>query len=255
MLKLLGYGYFYGVKSSRKLERECHHNLSFIWIMGGLKPDYKTIAEFRCKHKEPSRKILRQCARMCIKLDFIAGNIIFVDGTKIRANAGRNSSHDRDNYEKHLESLDNRTDQLLMECEATDQSEEDVSFYVVMDKELAKSQTLKERIQEVLASYKSGVHEKINQTDPDSAIMHSPQGSHSSYIVQRVADDKNGLIVHVEAVSEKNDIKQFARQVDQVNELFEKPCEAACADVAYSDTDELEKIDAKGIKVIVPSQR
>lgn len=35
MLKLLVYGYSYGVKSSRKLERECHHNISFIWLMGG----------------------------------------------------------------------------------------------------------------------------------------------------------------------------------------------------------------------------
>ena len=31
MLKLLVYGYSYGVRSSRKLERETHYNLSFIW--------------------------------------------------------------------------------------------------------------------------------------------------------------------------------------------------------------------------------
>src|SRR5512138_1809499 len=47
MLKLLVYGYSYGVRSSRKLERECHYNLAFIWLTGGLKPDHKTIAEFR----------------------------------------------------------------------------------------------------------------------------------------------------------------------------------------------------------------
>ena len=42
MLKLLVYGYSYGIRSSRKLERACYHNLSFIWLVGGLKPDYKT---------------------------------------------------------------------------------------------------------------------------------------------------------------------------------------------------------------------
>ena len=47
MLKLLVYGYSYGLKGSRKLERACHHNVSFMWLMGGLKPDHKTIAEFR----------------------------------------------------------------------------------------------------------------------------------------------------------------------------------------------------------------
>ena len=51
MLKLLVYGYSYGIRSSRKLERACHHNLSFIWLTSGLKPDHKTIAEFRRKIK------------------------------------------------------------------------------------------------------------------------------------------------------------------------------------------------------------
>jgi transposase len=60
MLKLLVYGYSYGVKSSRKLERETHDNLSFIWIMGGLKPDHKTIAEFRRSNKQALQKILQQ---------------------------------------------------------------------------------------------------------------------------------------------------------------------------------------------------
>ena len=52
MMKLLVYGYSYGVKGSRKLERECHHNLSFLWLMGGLKPDHKTIAEYRRRYKD-----------------------------------------------------------------------------------------------------------------------------------------------------------------------------------------------------------
>ena len=85
--------------------------------------------------------------------------------------------------------------------------------------------------------------------------MHSVQGSHASYNVQSVVDDRYGLIVQAEAVSETTDVNQFARQIEQANELLEKPCEAACADAGYADTDELEKIDGQGIKVVVPSQR
>lgn len=47
MLKLFVYGCSYGWKSSRKLERATHHNVSFMWLMGGLTPDHKTISEFR----------------------------------------------------------------------------------------------------------------------------------------------------------------------------------------------------------------
>jgi transposase len=255
MFKLLIYGYSYGVKSSRKLERECYHNIAFIWLMGGLKPDHKTIAEFRRRKKKELKKVLRQCVEMCIKLDLIAGNVFFVDGTKIRANAGRNRTHDRAYYEKLLVNLDSRIEQLLADCETTDRTEEGTSSYVTMDKELAKSQNFKEQIKEVLASFESSGRKQINQTDPDCAIMHSIQGSHSSYNVQSVVDDKHGFIVQTEATSEVNDRNQFACQIDQANERMETPCKAACADAGYADTDELEKIDQQGITVIVPSQR
>ena len=148
MLKLLVYGYSYGIKESRKLERATHHNLSFMWLMGGLKPDHKTIAEFRRQHKEALTKVLKQCVRMCIKLDLITGNVLFVDGTKIRANAGRGQSHDKAYYEKHLVELDRRVEKLLEESERIDKQQEGLGSSVAMDKELGQAERLKEKIQE-----------------------------------------------------------------------------------------------------------
>lgn len=255
MLKLLVYGYSYGVKSSRKLERECYHNLAFIWLMGGLKPDHKTIAEFRRRNKQTLKKVLHQCVQVCINLDLITGNVLFVDGTKIRANAARHRTHDLAYYKKLLADMDRRIEQLLTDCESADHLEEGSGSYVAMDKKLAKAQDLKDRVKQVLDAFQETNRPLINQTDPDCAIMRSVQGSHASYNVQSVVDDEHGLIVHAEAVSDTSDVNQFSRQIDQSNELFEKPCDAACADAGYADTEELEKIDGQGIKVIVPSQR
>lgn len=255
MLKLYVYGYSYGVKSSRKLERASHHNLSFIWLMGGLKPDHKTIAEFRRKNKKAIKKILKQCARMCIKLDLIAGNILFVDGTKIRANASASRTHDKAWYREQLRDIDHRIECLVEECEAIDQQEEHLSSFVAMDKDLAKAKTLKSAIEAVLCEFKETERKKINQTDPDCANMSSKDGKHASYNVQSVVDDKNGLIVHAEAINDVNDRNQFARQIEQAHDVLDKPCHTACADAGYADTNELEKIDAQDIKVIVPSQR
>jgi transposase len=254
-LKLLVYGTSYGIRSSRKLERATYHNMSFIWLMGGLKPDHKTIAEFRRKNKKALKKILKQCARMCMKLDLIAGNVLFVDGTKIRANASRSRTHDKSWYEEQLKSLDQRIEQLLSECEETDQQEAHLGSFVEMDKELAEAQQLKSTIADVLEQFDETERKKINLTDPDCANMKSPQGKHACFNVQSVVDDKKGLIVHTEAVSDATDANQFARQIEQANEVLEEPCQAACADAGYADTDELEKIDDKQIKVIVPSQR
>ena len=117
MLKLLVYGYSYGVRSSRKLERETHYNLSFIWLTGGLKPNFKTIAEFRRNNKAGLANVLKQCARVCIKLGLIEGNTLFLDGSKIRANASIGNSWDQDRCLKRLEKIDNRIAEILSECE------------------------------------------------------------------------------------------------------------------------------------------
>jgi len=102
MLKLLVYGYSYGWRSSRKLERALHHNLSFIWLTGGLKPDHKTIANFRRNNKEALKKALSQCVRLCMKLNLIAGNTLFIDGSGMRANASISKTYSKRNGKKRL---------------------------------------------------------------------------------------------------------------------------------------------------------
>lgn len=97
---------------------------------------------------------------------------------------------------------------------------------------------------EVLTSFESSNRKQINQTDPNCAMMHSIQGSHTSYNVQSVVEDEHGLIVQAQATVDTNDILQFARQIDQANEVLETPCKVACADAGYSDTAAMEKTDS-----------
>src|SRR5262245_64663262 len=117
-----------------------------------------------------------------------------------------------------------------------------------VDKELAKAESLQERIREALEAFKESGREKINLTDPDCAVMHSVQGSHASYNVQSVVDDKHGLIVHAEAVSETSDVNQFAEQIQKAQEVREKRCEVACGAEGYADTEELNTIDEQGVQ-------
>ena len=47
MMKLYLYGYYSGIRSSRKLARQCHINIEVWWLMGRLRPDFRTRADFR----------------------------------------------------------------------------------------------------------------------------------------------------------------------------------------------------------------
>lgn len=259
MLKLLLYGYSYGVKSSRKLEREVHNNLSFIWLMKQLKPDHKTIAEFRRKNKEALKKALTQCAKLCLKLDLIEGNVLFVDGTKLRANAGKTNLHSEKWYQDQLEEIDKRIQQLLDECEQADKDESQCGSFVIMPKELSQAKKLKESIKNALAELTQRGRQtkdklKVNRVDPESVLVKSPQGTHCGYNMQSVVDDKNGLIVHTDVVSESNDLNQLAAQIEGAESDLGRKCEVGCADAGYWNTTEIGKVESPDRKIVVPSK-
>jgi len=255
MLKLLVYGYSYGVRSSRKLERECHHNLSFIWLTGGLKPDHKTIAEFRRNNKTALKNVLKESARIGLKLGLIEGNTLFVDGSKIRANASVASSWDEQKCERALKKLSSRIDEILEECEQIDSSEVDLGSLIKLSDELHDKEILRSKIQTIATELTESDLKSINTTDSDSAVMHSKHGSFAGHNVQSVVDEKHGLIVNIDSTSQKNDYNQFSSQIEQAHETLGQECTTACADSGYSSTDDLATIDKKGIRVIVPSKR
>ena len=255
MLKLLVYGYSYGVRSSRKLERECHYNLSFIWLMSGLKPDHKTIAQFRRKNKKALQKVIKQCARICIELDLIDGNILFVDGSRMRANASIDRTITKERALKTLKHIDRRISHLLSQCEKIDSEESNQGSLVHMQQELEVSYVLKDKIESALKCIEQEQKHSHNTTDRDSVRIHSRQGSHSGYNSQIAVDDKHGLIVNSDVASDNNDLNQFSAQIKQANEVLSEPCKQACADAGYSNAEELEQVDKQGIKVIVPSKQ
>ena len=55
LLKLYIYGYLNRVRSSRRLEAEAHRNIEVIWLLRHLKPDFKTIADFRRDNRKAFR--------------------------------------------------------------------------------------------------------------------------------------------------------------------------------------------------------
>lgn len=255
MLKILVYGYSYGIRSSRKLERALHHNLSFIWLAGGLKPDHKTIARFRRDNRDALKRVLKQCARICIELGLIAGNTLFVDGSKFRGNVSLDNLWTADRCERYLAKIDKRIDEIIAECEVVDESEAGDESLIKLQNELENKEKLKTKVESVMEKLTKEGIKRHNTTDPESAPMRGRQGSHAGYNAQIVVDDSHGLIVESDVVNENNDLGQFAKQIEKANETLEKPCETACADAGYSNADELERIDSQDIEVIVPSSR
>jgi len=86
ILKLYLYGNDKGVFSSRKLERECRENIVVFWLLNGLRPESKTICNFRKDNAENLKRFFKEFAIKLASDGLIDGKIVGIDGTKIRAN-------------------------------------------------------------------------------------------------------------------------------------------------------------------------
>ena len=253
MMKLLVYGYSYGWRSSRKLERATHHNVSFMWLTGGMRPDHKTIANFRREHRQALREVLKQCAKICMELQLIEGSSLFLDGSKIRANASINKTKSKVWLEREDQELEKRIEGILKESEALYVKES--GTLVSMSEELKDKQKLREKISRLLKIMEEEKKEKINSTDTESVTIHGRQGSHAGYNAQMVVDEKHGLIVNSDVVSANSDMGQFTDQMEQAHEVLGQLCHTACADAGYSKASDLKGTVDKEIEVIVPSQK
>lgn len=254
MIKLLVYGYSYGTQSSRKLERATHHNVSFMWLMGGLKPDHKTIARFRKENRESLKNVMKQSAKMCIKLGLIDGNTLFVDGSKIRANASINNTWTMERCEKRIKKIEENIEAIIKESEKIDEEESGAESLVKMKEELKGKEKLKAKIEVVMEEIRNEGKTSINTTDRGCVKVKGRQGTHAGYNGQIVVDEKHGLIVHSDVVNESNDRNQFARQMEEAVKTVDNKCKNACGDAGYADIEEMKKIHDKNINVIVPSQ-
>jgi hypothetical protein len=218
-----------------------------------MKPDHKTIAKFRQDNRVALKKVLKQCVRLCIDLKLIEGTTLFIDGSKIRANASINHTWTEGRCRKVLERTDKQIEDILKECEQADNSES--GTHIGLSEELKDKLALKEKVQAIVEKIKEEERTQLNAVDEDCVKVRGRQGTHAGYNAQIAVDEKHGLIVNSDVVNESNDTKQFSGQVSQANEVLGRKCKTACADAGYANTGNLKECVEENIEVIVPSQK
>lgn len=90
LLKVLIYGYLRNIYSSRKLEQALKENIHFMWLSGMARPDHSTINAFRAHRlKDSIKDIFTQVVLLLVEEGLVDIKTLYVDGTKIEANANR----------------------------------------------------------------------------------------------------------------------------------------------------------------------
>lgn len=131
LLKLYIYGYLNRIRSSRRLEAETHRNVEVIWLLKQLRPDFKTIADFRRDNRQAFKQVFREFVLLCRQLDLFGRELTAVDGTRIKAVNNKDRNFTKASLKKLIKQSDERLERYLVELEAGDKEEQNAPAAVM----------------------------------------------------------------------------------------------------------------------------
>lgn len=224
MLKMIIYGYSQNIRSSRKLEHSCRSDINFMYLMDGAIPDDKTIYNYKVEYSGIIKELLDLLRVFLTNEKYIDGKEVYIDGTKIKANANHYTILDMNNFPE---------------------TEEEITKIAKGDEELAE---------ELVTKLKKRKKVKVARNDPQAEDMRTRQGMLFSYNVQEVTDSKNNLIVCTEVTSEENDKHQLEPMSEKAEEALGKKPGVIVADAGYYTPDAIQRVEEKGINTCIAVQ-
>jgi transposase len=249
MLKLYLYGYLNRVRSSRRLEAEATRDLELIWLLRGLRPDYKTIADFRRDNRSSFKAVFRAFVVLCRKLDLFGRELLAVDGTRLKAvnNPGRNFS--RDKLARYIAAADERLEGYLAELDAIDRGEDGSGpgRGEVLSAKIAKLRERRQAQEAMLEQLNASGESQVSLTDPDARAMVTGQKTTVGYNAQVAVDAKHKLIVEQHVTNAATDMGLLATTAAAAKDTLGVERIAAVADMGYYKGEDIEACEANGI--------
>ena len=258
LLKLYLYGYLNRIRSSRKLESEAARNLEVIWLLSSLKPDFKTIADFRRDNKEALRRVFKQFSLLCKEWGLFAQTLVAIDGSKFKANNSKKNNYNRKKLKRHLKYIDEKINDYLHELEEGDQREEDI--HKPTAQEIAEHiEQLKNRkldYEEKLNAIEKSDVKEISTTDPDSRQMAvNNNGTDICYNVQTVVDGEHCLVIDYDVINNPTDHSQLSNMAKRGQAVLKAKELHVLADKGYYSAPELKSCEELGFKTYVTKQK
>jgi transposase len=255
LLKLYIYGYLNRVRSSRRLEMECHRNIEVIWLLRSLKPDFKTIADFRRDNHAAFRSVFRQFVLLCRRLDLFGRELLAVDGTRIKAVNNKDRNFTRNSLQDFIRAADERLDDYLRRLDEGDVEESGTGGGARTKNLTEKIAALREtrgRYAAMLADLERTGESQISLTDPDSRAMAAHTKVGVGYNVQIAVDAKHKMIVEQAVSNDVLDMGLLAKTAEPAREVLGVETIDVVADMGYFKSEDIEACETAGLTPHVP---
>ncbi len=277
MVGLLLYGACRGIYSSRRLAQACRDNVTFMYLTGRLEPDFHTIAQFRKRFREELRGLFRQVLQLCRAAGLVRLGHVSLDGTKVRANASKHKAMSYGRMVAKERELEEEIQRWLEEGERQD-AEEDEAYGADDDgyslpEELRETERRLETIRAAKTRLEQEARERAvregrepeeavvseraqsNFTDPESRIMHTPEGFQQCYNAQVAVDAESQVIVACEVARAPPDVQRLRPMLEQIIAENGRPPAALTADAGYASEANFAALEAANVHALIALRR
>ena len=256
MLKLYIYGYLNRIQTTRRLEREAGRNIELMWLLGRLKPDDKTISNFRRSNGKAIRKVCAEFVGLCCKLDLLSQALVAIDGSKFKASNNRDKNFTPAKLKRRMEEIEKSITRYLSRLDRVD--DEAPTAEAQSGRGQDKIASLKEEVKRLKAlepEVLSAPDKQLSMSDPDARSMRCRGTGIVGYNVQTAVDAAHHLIVAHDVIKQNNDRSQLASMaIDARAQMGVEKLEVM-ADRGYYKGEEIKKCEDAGITTYLPKTR
>jgi transposase/IS5 family transposase len=251
LLKLYLYGYLNRIRSSRRLEAEAGRNLELMWLLRNVRPDFKTVADFRKDNCKAFKSLFRNFNLLCRQMGLFGAELVAIDGSKFKAvnNPGRHYTLEQ--VQELKQKIETRIEEYLGQLDEHDSQAQGIAEKPDADALGAKIAQLKEhqgKYEGLLEQMDQARQSEISLTDPDSRGQKKVA---VGYNVQVAVDAKHDLIVVAEVVQEANDRHQLSPMANAAKEELKVEQLKAVADAGYHEAVQAQKCEQNNIETYV----
>lgn len=249
-LKAYLYGYLNGIRSSRKLAKECFRNLEMQWLLEDIRPNYHSISDFRKDNPVALKNLFKLFVSFLKDADLIAGETIAIDGTKSRAHNSKKANFNQKKIDQHLEYIETKTQEYLDALEENDTKENQSKIQNIQQKieRLKQNKIRYELLEEKL---KTSGEPQISTTDSDArALLVQGQVVEISFNMQAAVDAKHNLVVATHTIN-KNDRSALSAIAIEAKENLGIETYTALVDKGYHNGKQIEICKQASITTIV----
>jgi len=249
-----------GVGSARELDRLTSQDLAYRWIACGVPINYHGLADFRVAHADVLDGLLTKTLAAFMAEGLFDADEIVVDGTKIKASAGKSSYKRALRLDEAETAARERVVALKAELDA-DPAASSKRMQAARTRSLRQTQERIEKARAKLAEIEAEKAERAKRspkevagqkearaslTDPQARRMRCADGAvRASYNVQIAATTDHGFVTAILATDRRNDSGLVRPMFEASERRLGRPIKRVLADTGFAQVDDIVALSSR----------